>query len=317
MESNYKLHVLFVRSGNNGIDPISTNQGLSLYDKGLNVSYFDIAGKGIIGYLGNIVRLRKHVIECRCDLIHAHYSLSGIIASLTFSKKVVCSLMGSDIYTGRLFLWLSRIFSMFFWRATIVKSNRSADYFSLKTVQVIPNGVNLKKFRIIKKPIAREYLGWHENVIIVFGANPNRAEKNWQLFQEALQHLNRDDYTVKFLVNVNNSDVPYWMSAADVLVLTSKWEGSPNVIKEALACSCPIVATKVGDVPELLDGVDGCFLAEFEATSVAEKLIQSLEFAMTKNRTNGRESISFLDQEIIAAKLISLYNDILNSDKSV
>ena len=92
------MKVLFVRSGNNGIDPISTSQGKSLEKTGIKVLYFDIIGKGVTGYLRNIGKLRKYVKTHNPDIIHAHYSLSGIVATLIFAGiPVGVSLMGSDV----------------------------------------------------------------------------------------------------------------------------------------------------------------------------------------------------------------------------
>lgn len=312
MANRTQLHVLFVRSGNNGVDPISTNQGLSLFENGLKVTYFDIVGKGVIGYLCNIPALRKYIRESNCDLIHAHYSFSGIIASLTCTKKVVCSLMGSDIYASKIGRWLLKIFCLIFWSATIVKSERSAMDFGLKSVKIIPNGINLTKFRTIEKSEARKRLGWTQGKIILFGADPQRSEKNYDLFDRALQITNNENITVKHLFSVNNSEVPFWMSAADVLVLTSKWEGSPNVIKEALACGCPIVATNVGDISELISGVNGCYVSDLTPSDVAVKLELAMDYAIKNDRTNGREFIAFLDENIIARKLINLYHKVLN-----
>src|SRR5512133_996995 len=92
------MKVLFIRSGNSGDDPISSRQGESLRNAGLNVSFYDIVGKGLRGYLRNISLVRKAAGESGADLLHAHYGLSGVLASLSFTgKPVVTSLMGSEV----------------------------------------------------------------------------------------------------------------------------------------------------------------------------------------------------------------------------
>jgi len=52
-----------------------------------------------------------------------------------------------------------------------------------------------------------------------------------------------------------------WLNASNVLLLTSLHEGSPTVVKEALACGLPVVSVDVGDVAERIEGIEGCHLA--------------------------------------------------------
>ena len=101
--------------------------------------------------------------------------------------------------------------------------------------------------------------------------------------------------------------VPAYMNACDVLVLTSYWEGSPNVIKEAMACNLPVVSVDVGDVAHILDGCQGCYIAKRNARDVASKLECVLE---QNRRTNGRECIRDLEIQTIARKIIRLYRKV-------
>ena len=107
--------------------------------------------------------------------------------------------------------------------------------------------------------------------------------------------------------------ITYYMNAADVLLLTSLWEGSPNVIKEAMACNCPIVSTDVGDVRWVFGETEGCYLTSFDPEDVADKIKLALVFAEEKNRTNGRKRIiEFgLDTETIANKIIDVYKKVV------
>ena len=107
----------------------------------------------------------------------------------------------------------------------------------------------------------------------------------------------------------------YYYSAADVVLLTSVTEGSPNVIKEAMACNCPIVSTDVGDVREVLGNTEGCYISGLDPVEVAEKTKKALEFSYTKGRTKGRQRIIELglDSESIAKKIVEVYKKALNS----
>ena len=99
-----------------------------------------------------------------------------------------------------------------------------------------------------------------------------------------------------------------YLNAADALVLTSLWEGSPNVIKEAMACNLPIVSTDVGDVKEVIGDTEGCYITSYEPSDVAGKIKLALDFG---KRTNGREKIKHLEINTIAKRIIDVYNEVL------
>jgi glycosyltransferase involved in cell wall biosynthesis len=92
-----------------------------------------------------------------------------------------------------------------------------------------------------------------------------------------------------------------------VLAFPSFKEGSPNVIKEAMASNCPIVACNAGDIAEVISGTEGCYLSEFNEEDMAKKLIEALKF---NKRTQGRENIQHMNELVIATKLIHIYENI-------
>jgi len=99
------------------------------------------------------------------------------------------------------------------------------------------------------------------------------------------------------------------LNAVDVILMTSFTEGSPQIIKEAMACNCPVVSVPVGDVPELIKNVPGCYLADYNANDVAEKIKQTLNFG---SRTDGRKRILDLglDGETVAKRILQIYNSL-------
>ena len=110
--------------------------------------------------------------------------------------------------------------------------------------------------------------------------------------------------------NVEHKDTVYYYNAADAVLLTSKWEGSPNVIKEALACNCPLVSTDVGDVRERVEDLEGCYVAESRAPQEIMGLLQkALAF---EGKTCGREKLiaDGLDHLTVAKKLESVYKGV-------
>jgi len=140
---------------------------------------------------------------------------------------------------------------------------------------------------------------------ILFASNPKNRVKNYSLAEAAFSLLNDASIEMHALSDVPSEQVPIYFNAADVVLLTSNYEGSPNVIKEALACNCPIVATDVGDIKENIEGIEGCFITSFDAEDVARKIKLALQFG---KRTNAREKIKHLSDEVIAKKIIDFYH---------
>jgi glycosyltransferase involved in cell wall biosynthesis len=124
--------------------------------------------------------------------------------------------------------------------------------------------------------------------------------------------LNNENIEFHIVFGIENKILPYYFNAADVLLLTSLWEGSPNVVKEAMACNLPIVSTDVGDVRELMGGTAGCYITNFHASDVAKKLRLALEFG---KRTDGRKKVRHLDTIQIAEKISKIYHQVLTNNR--
>ena len=153
-------NLLFIsRAKNKGqISPIVKAQGKSLHNY-IFVHNYLITGKGIFAYLKHIPRIRKFVKSNKIDILHAHYSLSGYTAAFSFSRPVVCSLMGSDIQVRGIKRLMIKLFSRYFWKAVIVKSQKMKDATGLKNAYTLPNGVDFSEFY----PISNEKGGQKTN----------------------------------------------------------------------------------------------------------------------------------------------------------
>lgn len=311
------MRVLFVSSGKNGnVGCVVKNQGESLRGGGINVDYFLIK-PGFWGYLIAIHKLRIKYNLGQFDLVHAHYSLCGFVAGLAGCKPLVVSLMGSDIYTSGFLRMVIRIFIRHKWTETIVKTRQMKELIAIDSIHIIPNGVDIERFRPIPKEIARQHIGYKENKrLIVFIAVKNRKEKNLDLAMDTIKHLNDNSVDFKHIHDVPNQEIPYYLNAADVMLLTSKREGSVNVIKEAMACNCPVVSTDVGDVRWVTGNTDGCFITSFEPEDVAQKIKAALDFG---KKTEGRKKIFDLglDSDNIVRKLIVLYEKLIVNNKII
>jgi glycosyltransferase involved in cell wall biosynthesis len=274
------------------------------------LEYFPINGNGIRGYFSSIRKLRKLIKGNNFDIIHAHYSLSAIVAALARAKPLIVSLMGSDVKAKSWFKIIIWMFYKLFWKITIVKSEDMLKSLGFSKVEIIPNGVDIEKFKPLDKNQCQKLLGWSENKIhILFAANPNRHEKNFSLAKEAVNQLNNPNVELNFLQDVNNSEIPTYLNAANVILLTSLWEGSPNVIKEAMSCCRPTVSTNVGDVNLLFNNYEGYYLCDFEPLMISNKILEAIEYSIKNVNTHGRKRIIQLklDSTSIAKKLISIY----------
>ena len=191
------------------------------------------------------------------------------------------------------------------------------DILRLNHKALIPNGVDLEKFHFISKEKARSLTGVNLNdKLVIFISDTKRTEKNYKLAEESVALLS--DFKVKFLplTGVDHSVLINYYNTADVLILTSFHEGSPNVIKEAMACNCPIVSTNVGEVKWLMGNIAGCHISSFDPVEFAEKIKLAIAFRGKHGQTNGRERIIELglDSETVAGKIINVYKKVLTID---
>jgi len=311
------MKILVVCSGNSefGISPFIKDQSDSLRKKGIKIDYFLIKGKGLFGYLKNIAPLRKYIKKNKFDIIHSHYSLTSFITTFAGAKDQITSLMGSDVNSGFFQRSLIKIFNKFFWKVCIVKSEDMKKKIGINNALIIPNGVNIDKFKPINKKKACEKVKFDpDKRYILFAADPLRTEKNFQLADKAYKLLSDNNVNLQVVSGVTQDLVPYYLNAADVLILTSNYEGSPNIIKEAMACNCPIVSTDVGDVKWVIGETEGCFITSFSPEDVSKKIKSALEFSGKNGRTNGRKRLIDLqlNSESVAIKLVNIYKNLLN-----
>lgn len=313
------MKVLFVSSGNSlfGIVPFIKMQGESLIDKGVNLEFFTIKGKGLIGYLSNVSKLRRKIKVTHFDIIHAHFVFSGLATLLTFTRKpIILSLMGDDAFgsyneqgkrklKGYLGMLTTQLIQPFV-NCIIVKSKNIYKYtYQKEKVRIIPNGVNFKIFRPLDKYKCRRKLRLDPSIkIILTLANPSIPRKNFILLEKAKSFIKSKDVIIINPYPIEHKLVPLYLNSCDVFLLTSFNEGSPNVIKEAMACNTPIVSTNVGDVKEVINGTKGCYITTFIPKDVAKKIDMALRF---ENKTNGRENIKHLSSDFIANRILLIY----------
>jgi teichuronic acid biosynthesis glycosyltransferase TuaC len=173
---------------------------------------------------------------------------------------------------------------------------------------VLPTGIDQERFRPGDREAARSELGWPmDERSVLFAADPQRLEKGYELASAVVARARERRPSIRMRMaaeDVPHELMPTLMTAADCLLLTSANEGSPNAVKEALACNLPVVATDVGDVRDLLDGVAPSYVCTHAVAELSEALVACVE---PPRRSNGRARSSALSEELVAARLLQLY----------
>jgi teichuronic acid biosynthesis glycosyltransferase TuaC len=301
------MKVLIVCSGNKGrISPFITEQVEAFHNPEVVFSFFLVEGKGLLGYLKNVNRLNKVIEKTAPDLIHAHYGLSGLLANIQRKIPVVTTFHGSDIN----FL-LNRPLSVLASRLSayciFVSQQLASKGFANGNFSIIPCGIDLEVFVPLDKDESRKKMKLEKGVkLILFSGSYSETVKNYPLAKSAVRYL--DDAKLIELDGYSREEVNLLMNSCDVVLMTSFSEGSPQIIKEAMACNRPVVSTDVGDVREITGDTEGCYLTSFDPADVALKLKQALVYG---NPTKGRRKITHLDSRIIAARIVEVYKKVL------
>ena len=313
------MRILLVHSGNAvGGDSFRytfvQEQGQSLEQLGCEVAYFAIVGKGMRGYLKNVTPLRKKIQEWKPDVVHAHFGLCGMVTVLAARKRVPVVV---TCHNGETLSKSANIISALAIRRadyTICVAQHIYDklYLKPKPYMIQPCGIDLKDLPLVDKAKAMKEMGLSEDKInILFGGSFANARKNAPLAKAAIALLKRDDINLIEMKGFNRHQVAMLFSACDMLLLPTKSEGSPQVLKEAMACNCPIVATDVADISFLLQGVSNSYVTTFDPSDVADKIQRVIECG---ERTNGRDRINELklDNPLVCETILGIYKEVLS-----
>ena len=294
----------------------------SLREAGVEVDVLAFSGHGKgISYLKAVRALWHQLRAKRYDIIHAHYGLAGFVARLQFQCPVVVTYHGSDLYgrptpddkptvKGTASRLISKLMALLATQRIIVAPVLRPKLWPLDAV-IIPMGVDLSLFKPAPLEEARKQLGLPpDKRLVLFVAHPKNHIKRYDLAQAAVQLLRQDSLDVELIAvyKTPHETVPTFMNACDALVLTSTYEASPCVIKEAMACNLPIVSVNVGDVAERIDGVEGCYLCERTPEDIAAKLDRVLKDG---RRPDSRSKIAELSLQNVGRRVIAIYQDVL------
>ena len=301
----------------------------SLAGVGVSTTLLHLTGRSAAKYARGVAQVFNMADPERFDLIHGHYGYCGIVARAQWKLPVVVSYCGDDILgtpdarghltlTSRLAVRSSLVLTRVV-DGIIVKSEqmRAALPPGLPIpVAIIPNGVDLDFFRPLPRAEACRRLGLDPTRrYAVFPADPAIPRKGFAIADAAVRHLFASGTTIELLPVYGRPQVTVvdFLNAADVIVLPSMWEGSPNVVKEAMACGVPIVASDVGDVREVIGKTAGCAVVERTPEGFARGIRAAI--AIPDGRTTGREDISQLSLPAVAGRVRNLYAAVLDRSR--
>jgi glycosyltransferase involved in cell wall biosynthesis len=302
-------------------------QARSLQRAGIAVEVLALRGRWRkLIYPAAVFQLRRQLDLVPCDLVHAHYSYVGMVARTQGRVPVVVTYHGDDLLgtvnergtktrLSPLIVAAGKKLARHI-DAAIVQTHQMASQLENANVFVIPHEVDFEIFKPTNREEARAALGLEAHKkYLLFAANPLIPVKRFPLAKAVSDCLAGRDGAIELLVVYQEPQerLALYMSACDVLVFPSYQEGSPNVVKQAMACNLPIVATDVGDVRQVVGSTAGCYVCSPSVTEFAER-IESILFR--RSRTTGREDIAHLDSSMVSTKVIEVYEQVLRKRAS-
>jgi len=289
----------------------------SLTQLGIANEVFFINGreKGKWEYIKSIIRLRKYLKGKHFDVVHCHHTLSAIcfiLSGHSNGQKAIVSYQSdpTNELHGHFYPFITR--NMGF--AILKNNSRLVDNVNIFNQ---PNGVNIHIFKPNEKKACCSKLSLDANnkYILFVSSNFNRPEKRYDRFEKTLEILRNkykmDNVAELILINTERQFVPLYFNAASMHLLTSDFEGSPNSVKEAMACNIPVVSTDVGNVSDLLAGCSGAYVAKTkdpaELAALAYKALTETEQINSRNILIEKQ----LDAESVAKKIVLIYEKLI------
>ena len=284
-------------------------------------------------YLAAGHRVRTAVARFRPDLVHCMYGgvMAEMVTRAVKGTPVVVSFCGDDLLgellSGPIRKLISRYGVLASHKAArrahgiVVKSRNLQDALPVDIpmwkVRIIPNGVDFDRFMILDQQESRDRLRWPNDCFhVLFPANSGDPRKRPGLARAAVEAVEKSGCRIEMhhLRGVPHDQVPRWLNASDVVLLTSLHEGSPNIVKEALACNVPVVSVDVGDVRDRIDGISGCYLASADPADLARKL--QLVYRGPR-RIDSRSIVQDLSLRRVAQRLQQFYAETLRLAETV
>jgi glycosyltransferase involved in cell wall biosynthesis len=303
-------------------------KGLHAIGLEVRVLFVNRRQEGPLAYYRMSNKIRSAIAGFDPDVIHVMYGgvMADQVARCRHGRPLIVTFHGSDLLGENLSGWTRRIISRYGVYCSR-KAARTADgvivvarhltgalngAVSPDKIRVIPCGIDLERFKPMDPLVCKQKLGWRtDSFHVLFASSNGDPVKRPALAKAALAHMSHTSRPAElhYLTGIPNAEVPVWLNASDALLLTSLHEGSPTVVKEALACGLPVVSADVGDVAERIEGIEGCHLARPEPAGLAEELslVRERRRRLDSVLAGRLEELSILN---VAQKLKRCYEEI-------
>ncbi|WP_267642378.1 glycosyltransferase family 4 protein [Haloarchaeobius amylolyticus] len=281
----------------------------TLEDRGVECTTLAVPGtyapdepRSVSDYLKYAPKVLRESID-DYDVVHANYGLVGPFALAQPRRPVVVTFWGTDLMSDM--TWL---------RSLSRQSARLADEVVLPSKAMapevptdyahVPFGVDTEQFRPIPREEAKERVGWpQDETVALFPYETTRPEKDFDRARRLVEQADAD-VTLRPVSGVDYAEMPYYMNASDLLLLTSTRESGPMTVKEAAACNLPVVSTDVGFVRDVVGDVAHCHVSDADPD-----LVRGIEqVAAPDVRSDGRWSDELVSHDEMADRLLSVYD---------
>ncbi len=313
-----RMKILFISRPKDGkVNPFVLEQANAIErNEEIKVDQYLIQKGGLIGYVKAINELRDVLKIKKYDLVHVHNGLSAFAVILgkffLYSDlKVIITFHGSDINKIS-----ERYFSMFasmFSAHNILVSSSMVKYIN-SNYSIIPCGIDLKRIGDVRME-ERKRRKWTEmDFVVLFSSGFDKKVKDPEFAHKVVNHFSKSiSKKVHFLElkGYSRNEVNYLMQAADVLLMCSLSEGSPQVVKEAIWNALPVISNDVGEVANICGGVDNCFVVSKEIDSYLKILFQLTD--KPERVKNRNKVVEVFDNAIIAQQISAVYAGIFKN----
>ena len=308
--------------------PFVRREAEALRAGGHEVQIFGFDNTSYGRFIAEVSLLRRVVRTLNPDLVHAQFGKFNALLAALSGRPFVITFRGTDINHNTKYWWLrsalglaaSQVAAFFAQGIVCVSREIQSKVWACRWRPsiVVPTGVDLQLFRPMDRAVARRRLGYRpDECVVLFNAGRNPAVKDPDLAAAAVVHARTLVPDLRFVVldgTAQPAEIPVYMSAADVLLVTSRTEGSPTVVQEAMACNLPVVSVDVGDVRERLEGVSACMVIRSRSPSDLGNALAAV--LKEGKRSDGRLHAQSLGIDAIGARVAEFYRQVLSQPRA-
>jgi glycosyltransferase involved in cell wall biosynthesis len=266
----------------------------------LEVELFSFPPKG---YLQAARDLRRRY-DSPFDVVHAHFGLTAWPAVLSRLGPVLVTLHGNDLFHPRSKLITRAVLPHVAMTSAVSRAFAANVPGRRRRVAVLPVGIDTTRFRPIARREAREHIGLDpDEPVLLFPHDPSRPLKAFPRAQEAA-----GDTRLLTLGNVPPAEVPYWINAANAVLVPSIDEGFGLSVIEALACGVPALGTPVGIHPVALGGIENAFCMPWDAARWRDTVAGLV--AQSDPRVDGAGRAELFSADRMAERAAAAYREI-------